>query len=306
MKTILITGGTGLVGTRLTETLLEKDYKVIILSRNKKQSSIKNLQFAQWNIEKQTIDQWAIEEADCIVHLAGAGVAEERWTKKRKKEIVESRTNSSAIIVWALQNISNKVKVVISTSAIGYYGIDTEESFFNGFKESDSFANNFLGTTCKLWEESILPVTELNKRLVIFRVGIVLSNKAGAFTQFTQSLKFKVAAFLGNGKQILSWIHIDDVCNIYIKAIEDETLSGTYNCVAPNSINNKTLMLKLAKYYCKNFFIPIYIPAFLIKLMLGDFSVEVLKSTTVSSKKIENTGFQFQYKTIDEAIENLK
>lgn len=306
MKTVLITGGTGLVGSSLTKILVEKNYNVIILSRNKKTSSNNKIKFAQWNIENQTIDNWAIEEADFIVHLAGASVSEKRWTEKRKKEIVESRTKSSSLIVGALNNISNNVKAVISASAIGWYGIDTEHSLINGFVESDDADDNFLGSTCKLWEESVQPVVELNKRLVILRMGVVLSNRAGAYVEFIKSLKFKVAAILGNGKQIISWIHIDDVCDIFIKAIEDESLKGTYNCVAPNPVSNKYFMNQLGKIYLNDFFIPLYIPSFLIKLMLGDFSIEVLKSTKVSSKKIENTSFQFKYKTIEAAIKQLK
>ncbi len=166
--------------------------------------------------------------------------------------------------------------------------------------------NNFLGLTCKQWEESIQPVENLNKRLAILRIGIVLSNRGGAFVEFIKSLKFRVASIIGNGNQIISWIHIDDVCNIFINSIENKSIKGAFNCVAPNPVSNKILMKTIGNIYCNNKFISIFIPTFLIKIFLGEFSIEVLKSTNVSSKKVEETGFEFQYPNIEKAIEQLK
>ncbi len=306
MKTVLITGGTGLLGKRLSELLIERNYKVIIVSRQKKESKEENVQFAQWDIEKQTIDDWAIEQANYIIHLAGASVSEKRWTKKRKQEIIESRTKSSELIIESLKRIKNNVEAVVSASAIGWYGADTNDSINNGFSESNRVANNFLGLTCKQWEESIQPVENLNKRLAILRIGIVLSNRGGAFVEFIKSLKFRVASIIGNGNQIISWIHIDDVCNIFINSIENKSIKGAFNCVAPNPVSNKILMKTIGNIYCNNKFISIFIPTFLIKIFLGEFSIEVLKSTNVSSKKVEETGFEFQYPNIEKAIEQLK
>ncbi len=308
MPTVLLTGGTGMIGSHLQKFLLEKGYSIIVLIRNEKQrkSSDKNISYAKWNVEKEEIDKDAIAEADYIIHLAGANVAEKRWTNKRKKEIVESRTKTGALLVKSLKEIPNKVKVVISASAIGWYGADTNGSKQHGFKEDAPAANNFLGNTCKLWEENIEPVEQLNKRLAIFRFGIVLSKKGGALDEFKKPLKFGIAGILDDGKQIISWIYIDDLCRLLLFAIEHENISGIYNAVAPQPVTNKELALVLAKNIRGNFFIPVHVPAFALKLALGELSVEVLKSTTVSSEKIIKAGFSFLYPSINTALENLE
>jgi uncharacterized protein len=304
MKTVLITGGTGLVGKALRQALLQKGYRVIILSRQENAiSDIANLSYAQWNVEKQTIDQEAIAATDYIIHLAGAGVADKRWTAKRKQEIVDSRINSSKLIVDSLKTVPNKVKAVISASAIGWYGADPIIPNPNPFKENFPADTAFLGTTCKLWEQSIDPVTELSKRLVKLRIGIVLSEQDGALKEFLKPLRFGVAAILGSGKQILSWIHINDLASLFIYAMENESVNGVYNAVTPNPVSNKELTLILARSK-KKFFIPIHVPSFILKIMLGEMSVEILKSATVSADKILNAGFQFDFPFIEDALKN--
>ena len=307
METILITGGTGLIGKRLTEVLLEKGYAVIILSRSPDKSIPidPQLSYAAWNIEKQTIDRTAIEKANYIIHLAGASVAEKRWSEKRKKEILDSRIKSSALLVDTVRNYGNNLKAVISSSAIGFYGADDFSKEINrGFSENDLPSTDFLGNTCRQWEESIKPVASLGKRLVKLRTGIVLSNGGGALKEFVRPLKFGLATILGNGKQIISWIHIDDLVNIFLHALENEKMNGAYNAVAPKPVSNKELILQLAKKRNK-FFIPFYVPSFILKIVLGEMSVEVLKSATVSSEKIEEAGLAFQYPTIETAVNNL-
>ncbi len=305
MATILITGGTGLVGKALGQALLKKGYQVIILSRNAdKSSTIAGLSYAQWNVEAQTIDRQAIEKADYVIHLAGAGVADKRWTKKRKQEIVDSRVKSSQLIIDSLKTIPNKVQAVVSASAIGWYGPD---DFTPGkstkFIESDPAANDFLGITCKLWEESIEPVINQGIRLVKLRIGIVLSKDGGALKEFIKPLKFGVAAILGNGKQIISWIHIDDLVSLFVFAMENENMKGSYNAVAPFPVSNKELTLQLARSRNK-FFIPVHVPAFLLKMIIGEMSIEVLKSTSVSNDKINKEGFEFQFPDIRYALKN--
>lgn len=316
MATIMITGGTGTVGKRLTEILLAKGYAVIIVGRggkpkqplkesaNSGNTNNGNLSYAKWDINAQTIDESAIQEADYIIHLAGAGVADQRWSDARKKEIANSRINSCALIVKALSTIPNKVKGVISASAIGWYGPDLG-LHSSGFKEEANPYPDFLGNTCKAWEDSISPVTALGKRLVILRTGIVLSNEGGALVEFKKPLLFKTAAILGSGNQIISWIHVDDLCNQYIFAIENEQLNGVYNAVAPNPVSNKTLTIELAKKLCGAWYIPFYVPAFVLKIALGEMSIEVLKSAKVSSSKIQSAGFHFQYPTINDALTQL-
>ncbi|MBP7346287.1 MAG: TIGR01777 family oxidoreductase [Sediminibacterium sp.] len=328
MATIMITGGTGTVGKRLTDLLLKKGHSVIIVGRgehSKGSSTSKpsnsssafnqtNLRYAQWNIDAQTIDESAIQQADYIIHLAGAGVADKRWSDARKKEIADSRINSCALIVKALSSIPNKVKGVISASAIGWYGpdnqLDDEGNASTGldkrgFTEAANPYPDFLGNTCKAWEDSIAPVKAFGKRLVILRTGIVLSNEGGALVEFKKPLLFKTAAILGSGKQMISWIHVDDLCNQYIYAIEHEQMNGVYNAVAPHPVSNQTLTIELAKKICGSFYIPFYVPAFVLKIALGEMSIEVLKSATVSSHKIEAAGFQFQYPGIHDALTQL-
>lgn len=311
MPTIVITGGTGLIGSALSKALLAKGFEVIILSRKKNDKPISNnISYATWDIEKQTIDKEAIGTADYIIHLAGAGVADKRWTKKRKQEIIDSRVNSTKLIVESLKTIPNNVKAVISASGIGWYHIappspqSGEEGAFRKFVESDPPGDDFLGTTCKQWEESIEPVTQLGKRLVKLRIGIVLSKEGGALREFLKPLKFSFATILGNGKQIISWIHIDDLANMFIAAIENEKMNGVYNAVAPNPVSNKELTIQLAKSRGK-FFIPIHVPSFILKLVLGEMSVEILKSAAVSSEKVSSIGFEFQFPDLIPALNNL-
>ena len=301
MQTVLITGGTGLIGKALTKHLIARGYKVIVLTRQKKLSA--EIEYAEWNIQNQTIDIAAIQKSDYIIHLAGAGVMDKRWTEAYKKEIVDSRTKSSELLVTTLKNNSNSVKAIISASAIGWYGPDTiPGSYFNEDYKADK---SFLGETCRLWEQSIEPIEQLGKRLVKLRTGIVLSNDGAAFVEFKKSLQFGVAAILGSGKQMISWIHIDELCKLYIAAIENENLRGSYNAVTPEPVSNKQLITALAKKIKGRFFIPIHVPAFMLKIILGKQSIEVLKSTTVSCNKIRQTGFVFLYPTLESALTEL-
>ena len=296
-----------MIGKALTEALLEKNYKVIILSRKvaSQQPINENLLYAEWDIPNQIIDKAAIERADYIIHLAGAGIADKRWTKKRKQEIVDSRVKSGELLTKTLQEIPNKVKAVISASAIGWYGADPVIPNPKPFTEDDPADSSFLGETCKQWEESTEPVTQLGKRSVKLRTGIVLSKQGGALKEFEKPLRFGIAAILGNGRQVYSWIHIDDLVRLYITAIEDDNMRGAYNAVTPKPVSNKELTLHLARTKKGSFFIPVYIPSFALKIALGEMSIEVLKSATVSCDKIHYSGFTFLYPTIEAALKNL-
>lgn len=306
MATVLITGGTGLIGKALTSALVQKEYEVIILTRNKNnKKGTERLSYAQWNISEQTIDKAAIAKADYIIHLAGANVAEGRWTAKRKKEIVDSRVQSGALLAKALKEIPNNVKAVVSASAIGWYGSDGHIPNPEPFVETDAPVNDFLGTTCQQWEAAIAPVRQLGKRLVTLRTGIVLSNEGGAYAEFKKPLQFGMASILGNGMQVVSWIHIDDLVRLYIEAMENENWQGVYNAVAAHPVSNKQLILEIAKQRSK-FFVPIKVPALVLKTMLGEMSIEVLKSATVSSKKAQEKGFQFLFPTIETAVKKLR
>ncbi|HYC30187.1 MAG TPA: NAD-dependent epimerase/dehydratase family protein, partial [Chitinophagaceae bacterium] len=179
MATVLITGGTGMIGTVLSELLAGRGHDIIILTRNaKKKHQNPNISYAHWDVPSQVIDKDAVQRADHIIHLAGANVGDKRWTKKRKKEILESRTLTAALLVKALKETPNKVQSVISASATGWYGPDDAAiAKRGGFTESDPAHDDFLGQTCLQWEQSLEPVIGMGKRLVKLRTGIVLSNE---------------------------------------------------------------------------------------------------------------------------------
>ena len=306
MTKVLITGGTGLIGKALTKELVNKGYDVIILTRNK--SGYKNsesVSFAEWDVEKRMVDSEAIAKADYIVHLAGANIAERRWTEKRKKQISDSRVQSGNLLSKAVAEIPNNIKAIVSASAIGWYGPDPQIPNPRPFVETDEASDDFLGSTCRKWEEAIRPVQAPGRRLVIFRPGIVLTNDGGAYPEFKKPLRFGLATILGNGRQMISWIHIADLVRLYIEALANDQLAGVYNAVAPNPVNNKTLICQMAR-QLKKMYIKVPVPVFILKAVLGELSIEVLKSATVSSRKIESTSFQFTFPHIETAIQNLK
>ena len=308
MATVLITGGTGLIGKPLSMMLVQKGYDVVIVTRNpsgKEQRLLPGVSYAAWDVAGQTIDAAAIGKADHIIHLAGANVAGKRWTDARKKEIIDSRVDSSALLVKALTEIPNNVKSVISASATGWYGADPQVPNPRPFVETDAASDGFLGNTCKQWEESIQPVTGLKKRLVKLRTGIALSNEGGALPELKKPVRLGVAGILGTGRQIVSWIHIDDLCRMYLYAIENEYMLGTYNAVAPKPVSNRQLTVQLAKSMKGNFYVPMYVPSFGLRLILGEMSEEVLKSATVSCEKIRKSGFNFIYPSIESAVGEL-
>ena len=304
MQTVLITGGTGLVGKSLTNHLINKGYKLIILTRSLRgKINSNNISYAAWDIQQQTIDIKAVQSADIIIHLTGAGVVDKRWTDKYRKEILESRTMSSKLIIDTLKQHSNRVKTIVSSSAIGWYGPDKKNN--RPFIETDEHADDFLGQTCFAWEESIDVASSMNIRVCKLRTGIVLSKEGGALAEFKKPIRFGIAAILGSGKQMISWIHIDDLCRMFIYAIENQTMNGSYNAVSATPVSNKALTLVLAEKLRGKSFIPIHVPAFVLKLVMGNSSIEVLKSTTVSNKKIMAAGFTFLFPSVEYSIAEL-
>ncbi len=304
-KTVMITGGTGLVGRHLTQHLLDAGHRVIVLTRkpSAQRAWHERLQYAAWDVKAQTLDAAALAEADAIVHLAGAGVVDKPWTPAYKKEIADSRVQSGQLLVHALNTQPNNVKTVVSASAIGWYGAD--QPAHPPFVETDPADTHFLGETCRQWEAAISPVAGSGRRLVICRIGIVLANDGGALPEFKKSLAFRVAGVLGNGRQMVSWIHIDDLCRIFQTAIENESYRGIYNAVAPQPVSNRALNLALGKAMYGSAFLTMPVPAFVLRLMMGERSIEVLKSTTVSSQKLTDQGFAFSYPAIDAALGQL-
>ena len=307
MSVVLISGGTGLIGSHLTSHLAERGFDIIILSRSNNLSSENpRISYSYWNVQDQIIDTAVVKKADHIIHLAGAGVIDKKWTSEYKKLITESRTKSAELIINCLKENQHKVQTFVSASAIGWYGGDGKSTDRKeGFIETDLPSNDFLGETCVSWEASTDPVTGLGVRLVKLRTGIVLAREGGAFREYKRPLNIGVAPILGNGRQVVSWIHIEDLCRMYTEAIENGYLHGSYNAVAPKPVSQKDLILSLGQKMRNKFFIPVYVPAFILKIIFGKRSIEILKSATVSDKKIKATGFTFLYPSIESAIEEL-
>lgn len=297
-RNILITGGSGLVGRKLTALLKENGHKISWLSRSGK--SIEDVKGYQWDIANQTIDKNAIEWADTIIHLAGEGVANERWTNTQKKRILESRVESTKLLCRALKESTHEAQTFISASAIGYYGLNTGDMLLN---EEDEPGSDFLARVTRQWEEEVDQIANLNINIVKLRIGIVLSESGGALEKISKPIKWGVGAALGTGKQYMSWIHIEDLCCMICYLLE-KNKSGVYNGVAPNPVTNKEMTKTIAKHLGKPCFLP-NVPAFVLKIMLGEMSDILIGGSNVSSKKIEKDGFEFQYLTLQSALQNL-
>jgi uncharacterized protein (TIGR01777 family) len=299
METILITGGTGLIGRHLSEKLKKNNYNVILLSRTSN-PEIDDPVY-KWNPEKNYIDPASIDIADCIIHLAGAGIGDKRWTKKRKQLIADSRIKTSELILNKVRESGKELKSFISASGTGYYGAVTKEKIFT---ESDPPAGDFIGEVCKLWEQSADRFRELGIRTVKLRTGIVLAPDGGAVEKMISPVKLGIGSSLGSGRQYIPWIHIDDLCSIYLKAIQDPKMKGTYNAVAPDHTNNREFMQTMAGILGKPFFFP-SIPELFIRLLFGKMSDIILKGSRVSADKIISAGYTFEFPELGSAMKNL-
>ncbi|MBT1704377.1 TIGR01777 family oxidoreductase [Chryseosolibacter indicus] len=298
-KRILLTGASGLIGSRLTEMLLQKGYEVSHLSRHKSNTS--KVKTFVWNIESGAIEKGALDGIDTIIHLAGAGVADKRWTNSRKKEILESRTKSTALLFNELKKENAPVKNFISASAIGYYGFDNNSKLFD---ENDKPGSGFLAEVTSAWEAEADKIEQLGIRLVKLRIGIVLSKKGGALEPMAKAVKFLVGSPLGSGDQYMSWIHIEDLCQMFIHAVENTEVRGAFNAVAPNPVTNKEMTEAIAKQLRKPMIFP-SVPAFVLKAIFGEMGDVVLKGNKVSSKKIQETRFNYKFTTLDKALKDL-
>jgi hypothetical protein len=296
---VLITGGTGLIGSRLTELLLEKGYEVAYLSRRKSEGT--RVKAYLWDLEKGYVAEEAIGGADCIIHLAGAGVADERWTARRKKEILESRTQSSRLLYEGLQRVPNQVKTFLSASAIGIYGADRGDQLLT---ETSPPGSDFLAEVTKAWEGAVQPVAGLGIRTVLLRIGIVLSGKGGALAKMAQPVRLGAGSPLGSGKQWVSWIHVDDLCRLFMYALENPGVRGPYNAVAPEPATNEALTKQIAEVLGKPLFLP-NVPAFALRLAVGEMADAVLGSAKVSSQKVAQAGFTYQFPTLTPALQDL-
>jgi uncharacterized protein len=298
MKNILIAGGTGLIGTHLSQLLKSKGYAVSHLSRR----ANPNAEFPTyaWQPEKGTFDKKAFDEADAIINLAGAGIADKLWSEKRKREIIESRTSGNALIAQYLRSEKHHVKTYISASAIGFYADRGDELM----TETSSAGTGFLAESTVAWEKAIDAVAATNTRTVALRIGVVLSPEGGALQKMLISFLFRLGVYFGNGRQWVSWIHRMDLCNLFVWALENPSAHGTYNAVAPTPLSNLDLTeaISTAK---GGFYLLLPTPSFLLRLVMGEMADVVLGSTWVSSQKIENQGFKFKFPDALTALKDL-
>jgi uncharacterized protein len=288
-QSVLITGGSGLVGRYLTSLLLAEGYIVSHLSRTS--NHFGRVRVFRWDPGKKIIDPVIFEGVDYIIHLAGANIGEKWWTGNRKEEIINSRVESAKLLHKSVSDTGKTLKAFISASAIGYYGSTTTERIF---VEEDPAADDFLGTTCRLWEEAADLFKESGIRTVKIRTGVVLEKSDSALKKLLIPARFGVFPRLGNGKQYMPWIHIADLCGIYLKAINDEKMEGAYNAVSPQHIIQSEFMRTLAIVINKTLFHP-PIPAILLRTALGEMSDVVLKGSRVSAEKILNAGYEFHF-----------
>lgn len=299
MATILITGGTGLIGRHLSRKLMGKGYKINVLSRRGNRES--EIPAYYWNWEKGEIEKEALETADYIIHLAGANIGDKRWTKNRKQLIINSRARTAEFIYEKLKESNHKPKAFISASAIGYYGTSEEDKIFT---ENDPPGNDFLGITCSKWEKAVDRFNELGIRTVKLRAGVVFTKYGGVLARMTMPVKLGIGSALGTGKQYFSWIHIEDLCGIYIKAIEDIQMTGAYNAVAPDQKTNSEFMRFLAGVLNQPFWFP-NVSSKIIRLIFGEMSVTVLNGSRISADKIIDSGYNFRFPELKDALEDL-
>jgi uncharacterized protein len=298
MKNILIAGGTGLIGTHLSQLLKSKGYTVSHLSRR----ANPNAEFPTyaWQPEKSTFDKKAFDEADAIINLAGAGIADKLWSKKRKQEIIDSRTSGNALIAQYLRSEKHNVKAYISASAIGFYDDRGGELL----TETSSAGTGFLAESTVAWEKAIAEVAATDTRTVALRIGVVLSPEGGALQKMLLSFLFRLGVYFGNGRQWVSWIHRMDLCNLFLWALETPSVSGTFNAVAPTPLSNLDLTkaISAAK---GGFYLLLPTPAFVLRLVMGEMADVVLGSTRVSSQKVQNQGFVFKFPEALTALKDL-
>lgn len=298
-QNVLLTGGSGFIGKHLTDMLLEAGYSVSILSRSERESS-EAITYYKWDLNKNYIDENAVLNADYIIHLAGEGIVEKRWTAKRKKDILDSRIKPIDLIFSVLEKNNKKLNGFVSASAVGIYGAVTSHKICT---ENTQPANDFLGTTCQKWESAVDKIGSLGIRTVKIRTGIVLGKEEGFLKKMIPTFKSGFGAVLGSGKQYLPWIHIDDLCRIYLKSIEDEKLEGPYNACITDNTTNSRFSKTLANLFGYSIWLP-KVPPFLLKLFLGEMSEAVLTGQRVSSEKIQQTGFEFRFTDLEKTLIN--
>ena len=295
-RTVLITGASGYISGHLQQKLKTQGYRVRTLTTNILNSNVEDCFY--WNPENQDINRKAFDSVDYIIHLAGANIGAARWTKRRKQEILDSRVNATRFLFDKVLLYKVPLKAFISASATGYYGTVTSDTIFD---EEAPAAHDFLGNVCFQWETAADRFQELGIRTVKIRTGVVLSNDAPAVKKMLIPIKLGLGSPLGSGKQYMPWIHIDDLCEIYLKAIENKFFSGAYNAVAPQHITNKEMMKTLSKILKKPFWFPA-VPAFVLRILFGEMADILLKGSRVEPKKLIEAGFEYRFPEVGQIL----
>ena len=298
-KNVLISGGSGFIGKHLTNLLIENGFSVSILSRNAKQNTA-DIMYYKWDITTHFIEEEAVIKADYILHLAGENIAEKPWTAKRKEEILQSREQSIQLIYDVLKKNNKKLDAFVSASGVGIYGAINGDEICT---ENTPPENDFLGLTCQKWEAAADTISNLGIRVVKIRTGLVLGKDDGFLKKLTPIFKMRLGSALGSGKQYMPWIHVNDLCAIYLQAIKNSDLTGPYNAAIFDNTTNTVFSKTLAKIYGYSIWLP-NVPAFLIKIALGEMAQIILKGRRVSPQKLIKTGFEFQFTALEEALKD--
>lgn len=300
MKNILIAGGTGLVGEALQKLLNTNQYRVGILSRSRTTPRV-GIKYFKWNPNDKYVDPEAIRFADIIVNLAGENIAGGRWSEKRKKEITRSRVISNEILIEACATEKKWPEAVLSAGGMNYYGDRGDELLG---ESSGKGKEGFLPESCAMWESSVRQWEVYDVRTVQFRMGIVLSNKDGALPKMAMSIPWGVAPYFGNGRQWVSWIHVKDIAGIFLHAIQNEQLRGVYNAASSDPRPNKEFMKSLLRKMDRKALL-MSVPAWALKMGLGEMAETVLSSVRLDVSKLQNAGFNFKFPTLPLALDQL-
>ncbi len=300
-KGVLVTGASGLVGSALVAELVQRNYFVNALSRVKRHSVLPGVRFFEWDVSTGEVDANCIDGVAAIVHLAGENIGALPWSKNRKQAILESRTASIGLIYDLLKKQgSHSVKTVVSASASGYYNDRGDELM----TEDQPPADDFLGQTCQQWEQAVHQGRALGLRTVSLRSGVVLSAKGGAYRRLGGMIKKGLGTIPGSGKQWMPWIHVADAVGVYLFALEHLGIHGVYNLAAPEQVRFSTFVRSVAKQLGKSIWLP-NTPKWALQMVMGQMSEILLASTRMSSEKISNAGYQFQYPDLDGALRSL-
>lgn len=296
---ILIAGGTGLIGSRLIKYLPESKYDINILSRSD-HDSYNNVSYFKWSPDDFEMDSSALDGVTAIVNLAGAGIADARWTDERKKLLISSRVNSCKTLVKHIQQLKDKPELYFGASAVGFYG-DNGDSVLT---TESAKGEGFLADVTQLWEEANTGVAEFVERQVTLRIGIVLSTQGGALKEILKPAKAGVYGYFGDGSAYYSWIHIDDICKIIKTSIEDNRYMGMFNGTTPNPVTIYNLV-KTIKKVKNGFGLLIPTPKFALKAVMGEMADMLFNSTRVIPNNLEKLGFRFDYSNLENALSDI-